>query len=126
MKEWILTDDDCMQHVKEYDKTTFELIQILEVEKMDDKENCFVCHGFVETADYSNDERDRVAKTFGYDSFLGLALEYGDDVAGRILAECIFETELFDADRLIGPVSREEAEAFIKGFCENPEGGAAQ
>ena len=65
MKEWILTDGDCMQYVKEHDAVTCELIQILEVDEMDDEENCFVCHSFIKTTDYSNDEWDRVAKTFG-------------------------------------------------------------
>lgn len=100
--KWILTDDDCCQYVKQINegKTQFEAYQILRLN--DDDNGCEVIHGYIDFDDYDIHSREfyhDYLMPYGYESLGDVLRIYGEDFE-QVLAEIIFETEIFDSLRV--------------------------
>ena len=116
-KDWILTDDSCLQHVRQNGPDEFSLIElklclpmILQMYE--------VYEDTINMQDYFNDMADELLMIlgfFGYKSIEEVRNEYGES-ANQIMAECVFEHYgSFQANRLMAG-TREEAEKAIRDF----------
>lgn len=97
MYEWILSDPDCCQHIRQLnpEKTLFEVYQI---QSMGCEERFKVIHAFVDLNDYdihSIEFYHEYIAPYGYDSLSDVFKIYGDS-AEQILAEIIVEMEALD------------------------------
>lgn len=110
---WILTDVDCMQHIRDTGNGAFECIQIQEIVP---EEEYAVVMDRIELLDYSVEDILAAIKLYGYDSFDILIRMYGKDTP-RVVAECLFESiSCFQREkyRAIGPY--EYCRFWIHGF----------
>ena len=78
MNEWILTDDDCCQYVKQLDKTVFKLIEVSVLGYNDESAI------YVETIDIDDFDEDNIQEV----------MEIYGDSANQIIAECLFESRV--------------------------------
>lgn len=97
MYEWILSDPDCCQHIRQLntEKTLFEVYQI---QSMGREERFKVIHAFVDLNDYdihSSEFYHEYIVPYGYDSLSDVFKIYGD-FGEQILAEIIVEMEALD------------------------------
>ena len=89
MNEWILTDDDCCQYVKQLDKTVFKLIEV-SVFGYNDESAVYV--ETIDLDDFDEDNIQEVIKCY-YENIQEVKKIYGDS-ANQILAECLFESRV--------------------------------
>lgn len=90
MNEWILTDDDCCQYVKQLDKTVFKLIEV-SVLGYNDESAVYV--ETIDLDDFDDDSIQEVVKGYGYRDIQEVKEIYGDS-ANQIIAECLFESRV--------------------------------
>ena len=89
MNEWILTDDDCCQYVKQLDKTVFKLIEV-SVLGYNDESAVYV--ETIDIDDFDEDSIQEVIKCY-YENIQEVKKIYGDS-ANQIIAECLFESDV--------------------------------
>ena len=110
LSEWILTDDDCLQHgrLASLSAPIWEFVQINETPKP----NLFcIEHAHIDLRDYSDSEKEEMLFTYGYgveNSHMGETLaafcrRFGRS-SNQLLAEMFFETECaeFQGDQVHG------------------------
>lgn len=92
---WILTDDDTLQHVKKFNDTDFRLVE-MGMRNPDDG-SCKVYADYISITDYLDDAGNAdadllsILQSFGYESAAHVRDIYGDS-ANQIMCECIFES----------------------------------
>lgn len=89
--EWIMTDDDSMQHVKRLSETKFKLVEFALTSR--DPDSYEVYTDTLDMNDYltgMKDELEAILKGFGYDSIESVREAYGEE-ALQVMAECVFE-----------------------------------
>lgn len=113
MNEWILTDDDCCQYVKQLDKTVFKLIEVSVFGYNDESAV------YAETIDLDDfDENDilEVIKGYGYTNIQEVVEVYGES-ANQIIAECLFESRtVWLPHKMQG--TQAECEAFVNQYIK--------
>jgi len=115
LPEWVLTDDDSMQHVKKINADTFSLIEMGLINP--DTERYEVYTDTICIKDYPEKEILDIIKVFGYNDFNHLMEVCGDKV-NQIVAECIFEhNESFTAEPVFKG-TEEDAIRFIQSYIK--------
>jgi len=87
---WILSDDDCAQHVRKVGEREFQLIQH-ELVNPETKTHA-VRAMTVRLDEHSSEAIGEVLDSFGYHGMMELREAYGTET-DQVLAECIFESE---------------------------------
>ena len=101
MNEWILTDDDCCQYVKQLDKTVFKLIEVSVLGYNDESAI------YVETIDIDDFDEDNIQEV----------MEIYGDSANQIIAECLFESRVvWLPHKMQG--TQAECEDFVKQYIK--------
>lgn len=116
-RKWILTDDSCLQHVRQNGSTEFSLIELKLLVPMilQDYE---VYEDTINVQDYFDrmmDELLMILSQFGYKSLEEVRAEYGEG-ANQIIAECIFEHYGSHQANQVMTGKRSEAEEAIRNF----------
>ena len=109
---WICSDSDCYQYVREIEDGTFELIELR-------LNGHHVARGTVNVKAYMDENKEQfenILYSFGYDNMQSLEEEYGDH-AMQIAAECIFESDI-NPGSLRSFSSKQEAVAYIKSIVK--------
>ena len=112
MNEWILTDDDCCQYVKQLDKTVFKLIEVSVLEYNDESAV------YVETIDIDDFDEDSIQEVIKcyYENIQEVKKIYGDS-ANQIIAECLFESDVvWLPHKMQG--TQAECEDFVKQYIK--------
>ena len=112
--EWILTDNDCWQYMRQ-NGTKYEMIQAVWLDRTkEDKEQrglseyCVV-QGVIDLADYSPEEIEIYISSYGY------KYEDREKLGDYMIAECILEDILLSDAYVVADVDTiEEAERYIK------------
>lgn len=115
---WILTDDDSCQYVKQLSESEFHLIELSLINPKTDEYEVY--YDEIDVDDYLDDEREKLISIlggFGYNSIEDVISHYGEN-ANQIMAECIFEHfgSFFGNRVFIGKY--DECEKFIKEYLE--------
>jgi len=90
-RKWILTDDDCLQHVCQESDTKFHLIELAQYGP--NTKRYEVYEDTIDVRDYLDNMTDETISILGYFGYKGLEdvrEKYGE-AANKIIAECIFE-----------------------------------
>lgn len=119
MNEWILTDDDSMQYVREVKDSTYELIQI----ENDYDEKFKVFHGIIDVKFYIEKDRKSVAEVIAYyygddedvDSIQDMFDSFGEERAYQLIAEMLFENEIFEMSSMFHG-DWEDCQEFIENY----------
>ena len=112
MNEWILTDDDCCQYVKQLDKTEFKLIEV-SVLGYNDESAVYV--ETIDLDDFDEDNIQEVIKCY-YENIQEVKKIYGDS-ANQIIAECLFESDVvWLPHKMQG--TQAECEDFVKQYIK--------
>ena len=111
---WICTDPDTSQHCRRLSDTEYEFVQMESFQ-----EDYYIYTGTVDIMDYFGNkeaqEELRIALGMcGYDSWLELEKEYGEDTF-QIAAECIFETYMCQFPDHVSS-TREEGKMWIEDY----------
>ena len=87
---WILSDDDCAQHVRKVGERDFQLIQH---ELVNPETKTHAVRAMTVRLDrHSSEAIGKILDGFGYCGMMELREAYGTE-ADQVLAECIFESE---------------------------------
>lgn len=119
MNEWILTDNDSMQYVREVKDSTYELIQI----ENDYDEKFKVFHGIIDVKFYIEKDRKSVAEVIAYyygddedvDSIQDMFDSFGEERAYQLIAEMLFEDEIFEMSSMFHG-DWEDCQEFIENY----------
>ena len=119
MNEWILTDNDSMQYVREVKDSTYELIQI----ENDYDEKFKVFHGIIDVKFYIEKDRKSVAEVIAYyygddedvDSVQDMFDSFGEERAYQLIAEMLFENEIFEMSSMFHG-DWEDCQEFIENY----------
>lgn len=114
MAEWILTDDDCSQYVKQLDDTVFKLIQISSIGYDDEKA---VYKETIDLEDFDEDDIRQILYGFSYDGIEDVQNQYGD-ASNQIIAECLFEDRIYWLPHCFQG-TYQECEDYIKQYIQN-------
>lgn len=142
VKDWFLTDDDCLQYcrIDPYDKKkgTYQFVQYIEF----DEDDYTLVTDTVDIYDFIgvNDEQAYeyiidLLESYGYgistirgnmdDADYAMALfiefknQYGGDSWKQIFAECMFENQIFSADKIGTHLSTEQMYLTLSNFLQN-------
>lgn len=120
LNKWILTDDDSFQHVCWHANHVFALIQIADL--TGDVYGVYI--GIISLDEYSEEEIRSYLRDYDYDydSVENLKEIYGDSWP-QIVAECIFETDLFLDFICVFEGTYSQCRDFIKERISNAERG---
>lgn len=90
---WILTDDDTMQHVRHLTERRYEIIDSAHFPDG----RGFVCQRVIDLNDYEMDEEfnNTYLKPYDYEDEAAVRALYGAG-ADQIIVECIAETEIWE------------------------------
>lgn len=109
-RPWTLTDDETFQHIRFLGDRRYECID--SGEKLNGL--CFVCRRTINLNDYEMDGSffEEYLQPYDYASLESLRAEYGD-AADQIIAECIFETEMWEQDESVYAGTEEACRTYI-------------
>lgn len=124
MNEWICTDNDSLQHIRENDDGTYNCIEMVWLDTCEGDEGYPDKEYVVKTAlidlnDYTEEEKE-IAVSGYYESLNDLKEVYGEE-SNSIIIECIFEEMTDGSATTYGMMTKVEAENFIKKYIEEGE-----
>ena len=111
---WHCTDHDSAQYLKKVLCGRYKLIEAVQLD-----EDTFMIHADVidvnERIAEDPNEVEEVVRSYEYTSVADMRMRYGD-AADALIAECLFETDAFEADALATAKTFEMAELIVEAY----------
>lgn len=123
MKNWVLTDNDCHQHIRsngdKYELVQFVWLDTTSQDKANGLHEYCVVHAEIEDMDnLYPEEIECYLSAYGYTQ-KGLEAEYGIDGDRDLIAECVLETDCLNDSCVIAEFdTQEECIKFIDKYVK--------